>query len=391
MTNFEFYIPTRFVFGEDAEMKAGEMIKKLGGTKVLIHFGGGSAVRSGLIARVEKSLSDAGLESWQLGGVAPNPRDTKVYEGIALVRANQIDFILAVGGGSTLDSAKAIGTGALYAGDFWDFFSGKAVPKKTLPVGCVLTIAAAGSESSNSAVLMQEKTKTKRGLNCELHRPVLALMNPRLTCTLPAYQSACGVTDIMAHIFERYFTNTQAVEVTDRIAEGLLHTVIYAGRAVMENPNDLDARAQLMWAGTLAHNNTCGVGREGDWASHQIEHELSGLYDVAHGAGLAVVMPAWMRYTMAHDVMRFAQVATRVWGCEMDFDHPERTALGGIERYEAFLQSIGMPTTLSQLGAKRADIAYLAAHTKRTNGDKTGFFVPLDGSDIEKILEIADK
>ena len=392
MLNFEFFLPTHFVFGKDAETQAGEKAKALGGTHVLIHYGGGSAVRSGLIDRVEKSLRDAGLKVEKLGGVQPNPRDDKVYEGIELVRSTGVDFVLAVGGGSAIDSSKAIALGSQYEGDFWDFYSGKAAPKKGLPIGAVLTIAAAGSESSNSSVIMQAATKTKRGLNVELQRPCLAIMNPQLTCTLPPYQTACGATDIMAHILERYFTNTPGVEVTDRLCEALLLTVIQAARKAMAQPEDYDARAQLMWASTLAHNNTCGVGREQDWASHQIEHELSGLYDVAHGAGLAVVMPAWMRYTVGHQTQRFCQLATRVWGCQMDYEHPENTAMEGIQRFEQFLRDIGMPVTLGELGAKAEDIPFLAQHTKRNNGGKLcGFFVAMDTQGIEEVLRIADR
>lgn len=391
MLNFEFFLPTHFVFGKDAECQAGAKIKALGGTHVLIHYGSGSAVKSGLIGRVEKSLLDAGLQVEKLGGVQPNPRDDLVYQGIHLARQTGVDFILAVGGGSAIDSGKAIALGVPYEGDFWDFYSGKATPEKCLPVGVVLTIAAAGSESSNSSVIMQAATKTKRGLNVEIQRPCLALMNPQLTCTLPAYQTACGATDIMAHILERYFTNTPSVDVTDRLCEALLLTVIAAAPKAIANPQDYEARAQLMWASTLAHNNTCGVGREQDWASHQIEHELSGLYDVAHGAGLAVVMPAWMRYTVGHQTQRFCQLATRVWGCQMDYEHPENTAMEGIQRFEQFLRDIGMPVTFKELGAKGQDIPFLAQHTKRTNGEKCGFFVPLDTQQIEDVLRIADR
>ncbi|MEA4897044.1 MAG: iron-containing alcohol dehydrogenase [Eubacteriales bacterium] len=391
MLNFEWHIPTRFVFGRDAELKAGETIRRLGGTKVLLHFGGGSAVKSGLIDRVEKSVLDAGLHCVKLGGVQPNPRDEKIYEGIELARAQGVDFVLAVGGGSTIDSAKAIADGVCYDGDFWDFFSGKALPQKALPVGVVLTLAAAGSESSNSAVITQAATKTKRGLNHELHRPQFALMNPELTMTLPAYQTACGIVDMMAHILERYFTDVEDVDVTDRIAEGLLMTIIRAGRAAIKDPMDYDARAQLMWSGTLAHNNTCGVGRQGDWASHQIEHELSALYDVAHGAGLAVVLPAWMRFVYKHNPMRFAQLATRVWGCQMDFEYPERAALLGIEQFEAFIREIGMPLTLRELGARSEDIPFMAGNTKKNNADKTGFFMPLSTEQIEEVLRLADR
>ena len=391
MLNFEWHLPTRFVFGKDAELRAGEMIAKLGGKKVLIHYGGGSAVKSGLIARVEQSIRDAGLDCVLLGGALPNPRDDKVYEGIQIIRDNGLDFVLGVGGGSAIDSAKAMATGAMYDGDFWDFFCGKASAKQALPVGTILTIAAAGSESSLSAVIMQKETKLKRGVNSEFHRPQFALMNPELTMTLPPYQTACGITDMMAHILERYFTNTPDVDVTDRIAEGLLLSILRAAPVAMADPNDYDARAQLMWAGTLAHNNTCGVGREGDFASHQIEHELSALYDVAHGAGLAVVFPAWMRYTMNHNVMRFAQIAARVWGCSMDFEYPERTALEGIVRLEKFLTDIGMPITFAELGAEAKDIPFLAKNTKKSNNGNTGFFVPLSSEDIEKVLTIANR
>ncbi len=313
MDNFSFYIPTRFEFGRGAELKAGEMIRSMGGARVLVHYGSGSAVKSGLIPRIVESLEASGLAHTELGGALPNPRDDKVYEGIKLGRSFGADFILAVGGGSAIDSAKAIASGIPYEGDFWDFFSGKAMPNQAVKLGVVLTLAAAGSESSNSCVIMQKDTLTKRGLNVELNRPQFALMNLELTYFLPAYQTACGATDIMAHILERYFTNTPDVDVTDRLAEALLTTVIRAARRALTVPDDYDARAQLMWAGTLAHNNTVGVGRVGDWASHQIEHELSALYDVAHGAGLAVVLPAWMRFTLPHDPNRFALLASRVW------------------------------------------------------------------------------
>lgn len=391
MDDFSFYIPTRFEFGRGVEEKAGQMIASLGGKRALVHYGGGSVVKSGLLSRVLRSLDEAGVEHVELGGALPNPRDDKVYEGIALGREFKADFILAVGGGSAIDSAKAIATGIPYEGDFWDFFSGKALPEKAVPLGVILTLAAAGSESSNSCVIMQKSTLTKRGLNHELNRPQFALMNPELTFTLPPYQTACGATDIMAHILERYFTNTTDVDVTDRLCEALLLTVIPAVKRALRNPEDYDARAQLMWAGTLAHNNTCGVGRTGDWASHQIEHELSGLYDVAHGAGLAVVFPAWMRFTMSHDVNRFAQLAVRVWGAEMDFQHPERTALEGIERFEQFLLDIGMPVTLKELGADPKDIPFLAQKTRRGPDGKTGNFVKLDTPEIEAILRIADR
>ena len=389
MINFTRRIPTKFVFGRGVENQTGAEVKALGATKALLHYGGGSAVRSGLIGRIEASLEAAGVPYVVLGGAQPNPRDTKVYEGIELIRREGVDFVLAVGGGSTIDSAKAMAHGAVYEGDFWDFYCGKAVPKKALPVGVVLTMAAAGSESSNSSVITQESTQTKRGLNVETNRPVLAIMNPELTMTLPAYQTAAGATDIMAHIMERYFTNEPDVDLTDRLCEATLQAVIRAARAAVRNPEDYDARAQLMWGGTIAHNDTLGVGRVGDWASHQIEHELSAKYDVAHGAGLAVVFPAWMRYNLNHNPMRFAQFAVRVWGCEMDFEHPEKTALRGIEAYETFLREIGMPVTFRELGADPADIPAMAAKVKRGPDGTTGNYVKLNTADIEAIYRIA--
>ena len=321
MNNFTFYSPTYFVFGKDEEKNAGAYVKRFGGTKVLIHYGGGSVVRSGLLERVRNSLREQGIDSVELGGVKPNPRSGLVYEGIELCRKEKVDFILAVGGGSTIDSAKAIAAGTVYDGDFWDFYMGKPVTK-ALPVGTILTIAAAGSEGSPDSVITKEEGMLKRGASGEAYRPVFSILNPALTQTLPAYQTACGITDIMAHLFERYFTNTRDVEVTDRLIEGLLMTMIHEAPKVIADPNDYQARANIMWTGMIAHNNCCGVGRDQDWASHALEHELSALYDCAHGAGLAVVFPAWMEYTMEQDVMRFAQVASRVWGCPMDFGHP---------------------------------------------------------------------
>ena len=392
MKNFVHCVPTRFVFGKGTEQQVGEQVRDFGGTKVLVVYGGGSAVRSGLIDRVRKSLSDAGIDSLVLGGVQPNPRDTLVYQGIELVRREGVDFILAVGGGSVIDSGKAIAHGSCYDGDFWDFFCGKAKPERTLPFGVVLTMSAAGSESSNSCVITQDATKTKRGLRSELNRPRFAIMDPELAMTLPPYQIACGATDILAHIMERYFTSETEVDLIDRMAEGAMKAVIRATRIAVKDPRDYDAQAQLMWGSTIAHNDTVGVGRTQDWGSHQIEHELSALYDVPHGAGLAVVMPAWMRYHMNKNVMRFAQYAVRVHGCEMDFEHPERTALRGIEAHEAFLREIGMPLTLKELGAKSEDIPAMAAKTKKNNPDgTTGGVFPMVPADIEAILRIADR
>lgn len=388
MENFNFYSPTEFVFGKDTESQCGKLIKKHGGTRVLVHYGSQSAIKSGLIDRVCRSLEQENIPYFMLGGVQPNPRDTKVYEGISLCLKESIDFILSVGGGSCIDSAKAIAIGVPYEGDFWDFYSDKAVISKALPVGTILTIAAAGSEGSSSSVITKEDGMLKRGTGSDLIRPRFSILNPAFTQTLPAYQTACGVTDIMAHVFERYFTTTKDVEVTDRLCEAVLLTMISQTPRVLANPDDYEARANIMWAGTIAHNNIVGVGRSQDWNSHQIEHELSGLYDCAHGAGLAVVMPSWMEYVYKHDVMRFAQIAVRVWGCEMDYFHPEVTALNGIHAFRRFLSSIGMPINFSQLGAHKKDIPILVEKIGIGSG-KTGGFVSLSAEDIKNILEIA--
>ena len=298
-------------------------------------YGGGSIKRNGAYDDVAASLRAAGIPWVELGGVQPNPRSGKVYEGIDLCRREGVDFILAVGGGSAIDTAKAIGVGVPYDGDFWDFYSKKAA-EQTVPVGVVLTLSATGSEASDSSVITLEGENLKWGnIKSDIYRPVFAVMNPRYTCSLPAYQTASGATDMLSHIMERYFTPTEHVDVTDRLCEGLMKTILTAAPKALADPGDYNARADLMWAGMLAHNNLCGVGRRQDWASHQIEHELSALYDCAHGAGLAVVTPAWMTYVMDRDIARFAQFAVRVFGCEMDFRQPENTARAGVERLVA--------------------------------------------------------
>lgn len=390
MDNFNFYSPTEFVFGKDRENECGYYVKKHGGSKVLVHYGSGSAVRSGLIDRVCASLEKEGVEYVTLGGVKPNPRDTLVYEGIKLCRENGVDFILAVGGGSAIDSAKAIAAGVKYDGDFWDFYSGKAGIKSAVPVGTVLTIAAAGSEGSGDSVVTKEDGMVKRGAGSEHLRPKFSVLNPQLTCTLPAYQTACGAADIMAHVFERYFTNTTEVEVTDRLCEAVLLTMIKEAPRAVAEPDNYDARANVMWAGMVAHNNIVGVGRSQDWNSHSIEHELSGLYDCAHGAGLAVIMPSWMEFVMEHDVMRFAQMAVRVWGCEMNYHDPASTAREGIRRFRRFLHDIGLPINLAELGAKEEDIPLLVEKQGVGEG-RTWGFVRLSSEDITKIYEIAAK
>jgi len=389
MNNFQFWSPTEFIFGKGTENETGKYVKKHGGSKVLLHYGGGSAERSGLLGRVRASLEGCGIKYVELGGVKPNPRDTLVYEGIDVCRREGIDFILAVGGGSVIDSAKAIAMGVPYDGDFWDFYTIKD-PDEALPVGTVLTIAAAGSEGSGDSVITKEDGGLKRGAGSDVLRPRFSILDPELTCTLPAYQTACGATDIMAHVFERYFTNTKEVEITDRLCEAVLLTMIRETPIAVAQPDNYDARANIMWAGMVAHNNIVGVGREQDWNSHGIEHELSALYDCAHGAGLAVIMPAWMEYVCKHDAARFAQVAVRVWGCQMDYFDPEKTAREGIKRFRSFLHSIGMPINFAELGAKEEDIPKLVEKFG-LGGGETGGFVHLTSADIAEIYRIAAK
>ncbi|MBE6025124.1 MAG: iron-containing alcohol dehydrogenase [Cellulosilyticum sp.] len=387
MDNFNFYSPTEFLFGRDRENECGAYIKKYGGKKVLLHYGGGSAIRSGLLDRVKSSLEREKIDYIELGNVQPNPRDTKVYEGIEICKKEKIDFILSVGGGSCIDSSKAIALGALYDGDFWDFYgTGKPV-EAALPIGTVLTIAAAGSEGSGASVITKEEGMLKRDTCSDLLRPKFSILNPELTCTLPTYQTACGATDIIAHVFERYFTNTEEVETTDRLCEALLITMLKETPRVIAEPNNYQARANIMWAGTVAHNDIVGVGRSQDWNSHMIEHELSGLYDCAHGAGLAVVMPAWMEFVCDHNIMRFAQMAVRVFGCEMNFENPKMTAINGINAFRRFLHEIGMPINFEELGAKEEDIPKLVA--KLGIQGETGGFQPLTAEDVTQILKIA--
>ena len=380
MENFTFYSPTKFVFGKGTEAEAGKLVKAFGGSKVLIHYGGGSVVRYGLLDRVKASLDGEGIPYVELGGVKPNPRSGLVYEGIDLCKKEGVDFILAVGGGSAIDSSKAIAAGVVYDGDFWDFYCGKPI-LKALPVGTVLTIAAAGSEGSGDSVITKEEGMYKRGASGEGIRPKFSILNPELTQTLPPYQTACGITDIMAHLYERYLTNSKDVEVTDRLIEALLITMKNEGPKVIADPNDYQARANIMWAGTMAHTNSCGAGRSQDWNSHNIEHELSALYDCAHGAGLAVTMPAVFEYVMNHDIARFTQVANRVWGVE--------TAEEGIEAFKNFLISIGMPSTLGELGGKEEDIPTLVKNLCYGDGrDGTiSGFVTLNEDDCTKIYQ----
>ena len=386
MLNFDLYNPTYFVFGRNTQNEVGVLTRRFGGTKVLIHYGGGSVIRSGLLDTVRASLEEAGIAFVELGGVVPNPRSGLVYEGIELCRREKVDFVLGIGGGSAMDSAKAIAAGAVYEGDFWDLYEMKAPYDKALPKGCILTLPATGTESSNSAVITQERGMLKRGLRGDHNRPQFAIMNPELTFTLPTYQTACGVADMMAHVMERYFTNTQDVDVSDRLCEAVLQTLIRAASIAMAESDNYAARAELMWAGNLAHNGQLGVGREEDWASHNMGHELSAAYDITHGASLSVIMPHWMRYTLPRHAMRYAQFATRVFGCEMDFECPERTGLEGIERLSAFFCSLGLPLTLSDLNVPHQDIPALAAKTRSNEKGILGAFTPLTKNDVAAIF-----
>ena len=391
MNNFTFYSPTLFAFGDGEEHNTGALVRRFGGTRVLLVYGGGSVKKNGAYDAVTAALETAGLPYIELSGIQANPRSGKVYEGIELARQNDCDFILALGGGSVIDTAKAIGFSVGYGGDFWDFFTGKAKIEGTLPVGVVLTIAAAGSEGSDSCVITREEGNLKWGCpKTDVIRPKFAVLNPRFTCSLPAYQLASGAVDMMAHICERYFTNTPDVGLTDRLCEALLKTIVEAAPKAIAQPEDYASHADLMWAGMLAHNNSCGVGRVQDWASHQMEHELSAFYDCAHGAGLAVVMPAWMEYVCDHDMLRFARFAVNVFGCEMDFAQPENTVREGIARLRSFFRSIGMPTTFAEIGAKAGDIPALVAHrAKKPGGFPFGGFMPIHEDDMAAILELA--
>jgi len=386
MQNFTYQNTTKIVFGKGKEEDVGEYTAKHG-SKVLLHYGGGSIKKYGTYDKVIESLEAAGVEYVELGGVEPNPKLSLVQEGIELAKEESVDFILAVGGGSVIDSAKAIAVGYFYDGDVWDFYYGDAKITEALPVGVVLTIPAAGSESSTSSVVTKLDGMYKRSIGTELIRPEFAIMNPEITYTLPNYQTACGAVDIMAHIMERYFTNTDNVEYTDRLSEASLKTIINNTPKVLENNEDYAARAEIMWVGSNAHNGLLGTGREEDWSSHGMEHELSGIYDVAHGAGLAVVFPAWMNYVYQHDLERFAQFAHRVWDVDPDFKDLEWTARQGIKKTKEFFSQIGMPVTLKELDIPAKRLEEMAE--KATENGPIGSFVELDTEDVLTIYNNA--
>jgi alcohol dehydrogenase YqhD (iron-dependent ADH family) len=387
MQNFEYYARTKIIFGKDTESKTGAEVSQYA-KRILLHHSGGHAVKSGLVDRVKASLKDAGVEWVELDGVLPNPRLSLVYRGIEIVKKEKLDFILAIGGGSVIDSAKAIALGAINDGDVWDFFERKKTASRSLPVAAIVTIPAAGSESSNSCVITDERGPFKRGVNYEFIRPVFAILNPELTYSLPPYQTACGVADKRAHIMERYFTTEPHVELTDELCEGALRVIIRNARRIFSGgERDYNARAEIMWAGSLAHNNILGTGRVGDWASHPIEHEMSALFDIAHGAGLAIIFPAWIKYNIKEDTPRLARFAAKVWGVDGAFYDYEQAALEGVFRMQHFFRSIGLPVSFADAGLDVSRISEMA--TRVVKFGPVGNYRKLDAKDVEAIYRLA--
>lgn len=388
MLNFDYCSPTHFIFGPGREAEAGQQIRQIGGRRVLLHFGGQSARTSGLLDRVSQTLADAGLEFIMLGGVQPNPRDSLVYKGIELCRREKIDTVLAVGGGSVLDSAKAIAIGSCYNGDFWDLYSAKAKPAGRLLLGTIITLPATGSEGSNSSVIRRETENLKRGLRSDLNRPDFSIINPELTYSLPPEQIAAGASDILSHIFERYFTRTADVGLTDRLCEAAIASIVETAPLTQARPNDFGPRANLIWASTIAHNGSLGVGRQEDWSAHALEAEIGGRYDTTHGAGLAALYPAWMQYMLGFHPERAARLAHQAFGVSPSGD---LLADGreGIRRLAAFYQSLGLPGNLAALGVKRDDITALASRVKRNPDGTCGYYLPLRDPDILAIYESA--
>lgn len=356
MFDFKYFTPTKVLFGKNTENKVADLIQEFGGKKVLIHYGGGSVIRSGLMQKVTDKLDTAGIKYVKLGGAVPNPRLSLVYEGIELCKKEGLDFILALGGGSAIDSAKAIGYGVMNDGDVWDLYDYKKQAKACMPLGVILTLAATGSEMSDSSVITKEEGLVKRGYSSDFCRPRFAILNPELTMTLPDHQTACGCTDIMMHTMERYFTNGGNMELTDSMAEALLRTVKENAKILARDPKNYDARAEVMWAGSLSHNGLTGCGNDGgDWMTHKLEHELGGLYDVAHGAGLAAIWGSWARYVYKNCLPRFKRYAINVMGIAPNAGSDEEIALKGIEAMEDFYREIKMPTNLRELGVNATD------------------------------------
>ena len=391
MLNFTYCAPTKVAFGRGSVDRLGELLREQGATKVLLHYGGGSAERSGLLGRVRRILDTEGIAWVELGGVVPNPRLSLVYRGIEVCKSKGVDFLLAVGGGSVIDSAKAIGYGAANDFDVWDIFDFKAKPAACLPVGAIVTIAAAGSEMSNSAVITKDEGGIKRGSNFDIARPKFAIMDPELTMTLPAYQTACGCADILMHTMERYLNHGDSMELTDALAEGLMRTVIRNAHVLMEHPDDYEARAEVMWASSLSHNGLTGCGTDGgDWSCHKLEHEIGGMFDVAHGAGLTAIWGSWARYVYRYSPDRFEQLAVRVLGVKPR-ESQEATILAGIEAMEEFYRSIGMPTDMHELGIDPtpAQIEELAEKCSITAKDHLGTVRVLQKADMAAIYRRA--
>ena len=393
MKDFNYYAPTEVVFGEHSEEQVAQLTKRYGGTKVLVHYGGQSAVRSGLLDKICNLLREGGIDYVTLGGVVPNPRLSKVHEGIDLCRHEKVDFILAVGGGSVIDSGKAIALGVANPDiDVWDVYMGKAAPKATLPIASVLTIPAAGSEMSESTVITNEDGDVKVGYSNDILRPKFAIMNPRRTFTLPPYQTAAGVTDMMMHTMERYFTKDDDMDFTTDLAEAVLRSMKNSVFAVLKNPEDYRHRAQIMWGGSIAHNGLTGCGVSDDWATHQLEHELSGMFDVTHGAGLAAIWPSWARYVLKENVSRFVRFAVNVMDVPNDFTDPEGTALRGIEAMERFYHAIGMPINIHELIGRDITDDEIREMTRKCSRDNTitrGQLRVLKAEDMENIYKMA--
>ena len=392
MRDFVYHAPTEVVFGKQSEEKVASLVKKYGGHKVLVHYGGKSARKSGLLDKVCGLLRDGGVDFVCLGGVVPNPRLSLVHKGIDLCRKEGVDFILAVGGGSVIDSAKAIACGVPFDGEVWDFYIGKASPSCYLPVACVLTIPAAGSEMSDSSVITNEDGDVKLGYSNQMSRPKFAIMNPVRTFTLPPYQTAAGVTDMMMHTMERYFSPEDDMDLTDAVAEAILRSMMENVFKVLADPEDYRARAQIMWGGSLAHNDLTGCGMSGDWATHELEHELSGMFDATHGAGLAAIWPSWARYVYKENVSRFVRFAVNVMGVPQDFTDPEGTALKGIEAMERFYHAIGMPVNIHELIGKEitdGEIREMVRKCSRDGRITQGGFKVLEPKDMEAIYQMA--
>lgn len=391
MENFQYYTPTKIIFGRGAEEQTGQLAAEQGCKKVLVHYGGGSVVRSGLLERIYRSLDAVGISYVSLGGVVPNPRLSLVYEGIRLARKEQVDFILAVGGGSVIDSAKAIGYGVANEGDVWDFYDKRRTAKACLPIGVVLTIAAAGSEMSDSSVITKEEGWLKRGYSSNYARARFAVMNPELTMTLPKYQTASGCVDIMMHTMERYFNRSENMEMTDGISEHLIRTVMKNAKILMNEPDNYQARAEVMWAGSLSHNGLTGCGTGGgDWASHQLEHEMGGMFDVAHGAGLAAVWGSWARYVMDAAPERFAKFAVNVMGVEPEAEKL-KTAQKGIEAMEDFYRALDMPVCIGDMGIELTEeqMRELAEKCSHFGKRTIGCIKKLDQEDMYQIYKEA--